>query len=179
MNAPWDVHQSLLTLASSLVEARISIPLDDPNWPWPEPSLITLPFLLRLSASEPEILDYITTPTLEEIALQVEGNDLDYQRALSSLLQRSSCPMRRLCLDSRPAFLQAFSCIVELVVVIRHEQGEREINTLMSTLTVFDTPVQVAPHLRSMFLGWEHDPYGGWPFRVVNYAIFLEMIRSR
>ncbi|KAJ7230273.1 hypothetical protein GGX14DRAFT_410330, partial [Mycena pura] len=117
MTAPWGAHQSFLTLASNLVEAWIVV--DDQRWP--EPSPITLPFLRRLSVSEPEVLDYITVPTLEEIALYVDGNDLDFQRRLASLLHRSSCPMQRLCLHGRPtacgtlAILQAASCIVELV----------------------------------------------------------------
>ncbi|KAJ7230290.1 hypothetical protein GGX14DRAFT_692096 [Mycena pura] len=183
MSAPWDVHHSLLTLASNLVEAWIELcDVDDQRWP--EPSPITLPFLRQVGVSEPEILDYITVPTLEGIAFYVDGDDLDFQRRLASLLHRSSCSLRRLCLHGRPtacgtlAILQAASCIVELVILSASyeetpplDDEATEVNSLMSTLTVSNVAGR-APDLRCMIFGCDGRPF-------LDYAIFLEMIRSR
>ncbi|KAJ7230268.1 hypothetical protein GGX14DRAFT_692091 [Mycena pura] len=186
MNAPWDVHQRLLSLASNLTEARISSHID--NQSSSDSPIITLPFLRRLYVSDPEILDYITVPTLEEIALYVDRDDdgLDIPRRLASLLHRSSCPMRRLCLDGQPtacgtlAILQATSCIVELVILSMYgetpplDDEATEVNTLMSTLTVSDVPgsAAVGLHLRCMIFGSDGRPF-------LDHAVFLEMIRSR
>ncbi|KAJ7230267.1 hypothetical protein GGX14DRAFT_582649 [Mycena pura] len=184
MKASWDVHHSLLTLALNLVEAWIQVDVDDQRWP--EPSPIILPFLRRLRVSEPEILDYITAPTLEGIAFCIDDDDLDFQHRLAALLHRSSCPMRRLCLDGRPtacgtlAILQAAPCIVELVILSVYgetpplDDEATEVNTLMSTLTVSDVPgcAPVGLHLRCLIFGSEGRPF-------LDQAIFLEMIRSR
>ncbi|KAJ7230286.1 hypothetical protein GGX14DRAFT_582744 [Mycena pura] len=192
MNAPWHVHQSILKLAPNLVEARICVATDE-RWSESQPSPITLPFLRRLYASDTEILDYTTVPTLEEIAFCVDGDDLDLQRRLASLLDRSSCPLRRLCLAGRPtasgtlSILKTLSCIVELVILNTDKESDNDdetsddedetlddVNTLMLMLTVSGVAgcATVAPQLRCMFFGYDGKPS-------LSCAFYLEMIRSR
>ncbi|KAJ7113993.1 hypothetical protein C8R44DRAFT_796050 [Mycena epipterygia] len=179
-DAPWDIHEGILKAAQNLVEARIDIRFD--LTPWPESCETTeLLSLRRLYVSEPALLDHIRAPHLEEIAFWMgkdEGPEI--LAKLESVLLRSSCHIRRLCLKGIPnnditaEILKKFPSIIELGIIINDSEYTTEANNLMSHLTVSDlagsTPV--APQLHCLFFGCDNDSY-------IDYTLYLEMVKSR
>ncbi|KAJ7648308.1 hypothetical protein DFH06DRAFT_1135752 [Mycena polygramma] len=98
LDAPWDVQRLLLKMAPNIVEARIFVAFD--LEPWPDSNEITdLIFLRRLFISHAEILDYLTTPHLEELAIYLRA---DEPSDFVDRLMASSCPLRKLTLAGGP-----------------------------------------------------------------------------
>ncbi|KAJ7483501.1 hypothetical protein FB451DRAFT_1364408 [Mycena latifolia] len=180
LDGPWTVQEEILKLGQNLVEARIDVRFD--QTPWLETTdIIDLPSLRRLYVSEPNILDYIQVPHLQEIALWIgKDDDADILKSLEPLVARSSCPLRRLCLKGVPTahsaveILNKFPSIVELGIIIADPAFSAEVNTLLSTFTVPDVgdSTPVAPHLSCMFFGCDNESY-------IDYTMYLEMVQSR
>ncbi|KAF7345449.1 F-box domain-containing protein [Mycena venus] len=180
LDAPWTIHHGILRLASNLVEARIIVEFNSEPWPSPEEA-ITLS-LVRLCVSRPEILNYITTPRLEEISIhnpKSRSHDAPYGAYLATYLQsfvtRSSCPLRRLCLIEDPTpipeILNKILSIVELLVDIRDPSmtSSISVNALILRLTVTNPADSiVAPQLRSILFGCLDDGN-------IKHPLYLEM----
>ncbi|KAJ7609001.1 hypothetical protein FB45DRAFT_373418 [Roridomyces roridus] len=107
VHGPWQIHQRVLELASKLVEARITLPRlddDDDEQPLPSPASdarYRMDHLQRIHVSDVKILEHLVAPALAEISLYLEGNDAPLD-CLSAFISRSSCTIRRLCLQGSP-----------------------------------------------------------------------------
>jgi hypothetical protein len=93
IDAPWDWHKNALKLATNLVEVYISAEFDDNQWPDAD-EIIILRHLRRLFVSNPQILNYIVAPALEELAFSLVKDDTanDILPHLESFHSRSACP---------------------------------------------------------------------------------------
>ncbi|KAJ7648296.1 hypothetical protein DFH06DRAFT_574628 [Mycena polygramma] len=177
LDAPWDVHHLLLKMTPNLVEARISIAFDPE--PWPDFKEITdLIFLRRLFISHAEILDYLTTPHLEELAIDLLA---DEPAGFINRLLASSCPLRILTLAGGPTLhpmteiLRNFPSIVELRIAFLDTVPNTLVDELLSHLTVTDTEPDVsvlAPQLSGIHFAFMNGEYRTWD-------LCLEMIKSR
>ncbi|KAJ6580780.1 hypothetical protein B0H19DRAFT_1112346 [Mycena capillaripes] len=180
LSCPWEQHKSILSLAPNLVEARVNIAYDDE--PWPDPDQISdLIHLRRLYVSNAEVLNYLKVPVLEELALLVrQAENPDVLQILQTFLDRSPCPLQRLCFHGVPEvhttsrMLQHLSSITDLAIVIYDANAGGEINDLVSILTVstFAESTIVAPQLRSLSFACENESY-------IDYTAYLEMLKSR
>ncbi|KAJ7906142.1 hypothetical protein B0H13DRAFT_2507134 [Mycena leptocephala] len=143
LETSWAAHQGILKLAHSLVEASISCHSHG-DAPWPNPDeIIELRVLRRLFASHPQILGYLRTPCLEEFAVDfLEHENTILQTHLESLVLRSACPLRRLCLSGIPAvlpvaeILSRIPSIVHFTASISVPRAAIGVNGLISHLTV-------------------------------------------
>ncbi|KAF7336355.1 F-box domain-containing protein [Mycena venus] len=140
-DGPWEMHRRiLLQVAPSLIEARIIISFDNDPWPNPDGSgIIDLTSLRRLCVTHPDILNYIRTPRLEEIAVHFAKEE---EKALPtyfvSILSRSRCPLRKLCLVGEPAahptadILRNIPSIVELSIIISPRAADTAVDAFIS-----------------------------------------------
>ncbi|KAF8140865.1 hypothetical protein K438DRAFT_698404 [Mycena galopus ATCC 62051] len=182
LDAPWDVHRGTLTLARNLTEARIGVHRDHDSYPWP-PGVVDLPLLRHLASKTPKVLDYIRVPALEDLALSIKWREEScIVDTLYSLIHRSSCTIRYLCLSMftahiAVAILHAIPSIIELRIIIA-SYNFFHVRTLMETLTVSEMAMEsevVAPQLRSISLGCPLRPAG----TQIDYDSYLAMIKSR
>jgi hypothetical protein len=177
LDGPWEMHRGILKLAPNLVEVRIELSYEGP---WSDPAeAIDLLCLRRLYVSNLRALRYIRVPALEELAFWVESDaDPDLQN-FYSLLDRSSCRLRRVYLRGSPTaratteILQKSSFVTELIVV--NDYGAKdEVDALMATLTVSTSAgsTTVAPRLSLMFFGCSDN-------NCIDYTAYLGMLKSR
>jgi hypothetical protein len=180
LETSWAVHQGILKLAHSLVEASISC-YSHGDAPWPNPGeIIELRVLRRLFASYPQILGYLRTPCLEEFAVDfLEHENTILQTHLESLVLRSACPLRRLCLSGIPTvlpvaeILSRIPSIVHFTASISVPRAAIGVNGLISHLTVPDPHnVVVAPQLRSII-------FASNDAARIDYTLYSEMVTSR
>ncbi|KAJ7609032.1 hypothetical protein FB45DRAFT_1127774 [Roridomyces roridus] len=180
LRCPWEIHQSILEASPSLIEAKIDI-----TEPFPEPARPTLEMqhLERLYVSDAKALEYLRTPRLAEIALEVTADSLD---RLDSFILRSSCSPKRLCLTGAPlaspteTFLRKHSSVSSFALVISTREGaavENEVlaNSLaghLAMLTVF-TNAAVSQHLTEISFGCKVESMP------IDYPLFLAMLKSR
>ncbi|KAJ7498230.1 hypothetical protein B0H11DRAFT_1999113, partial [Mycena galericulata] len=163
-----NMHLHLLELAENLIEARIEVDFSRETLSHAVVHLC----LRRLYVSNTAILDCITAPALEEVAVWVTERGSSH---LAPFLERSSCPLRRLCLRGSPAsqttseILLKFPSIIELFIISAYTEGV--VDNLISTLVVAGCP-GLAPHLRCIHLGCEYR-------RAIDYARYVEMLESR
>ncbi|KAJ6580813.1 hypothetical protein B0H19DRAFT_1060536 [Mycena capillaripes] len=185
LDSPWDSHKGILKFAPNLIEAHITISFDDTFWAHSSDETIDLLYLRRLFISDSKILSYLNIPALEEIAFAVEGRQTTFVIAelIQSLLDRSACPLRRLCLKLYPdataicKILQMFSSITELVILINNPTAREEVNDLVTALTVTEWSLErstvLAPHLSLLCFGCSGED------NCIDYAAYLEMLKSR
>ncbi|KAF7345454.1 ABC protein [Mycena venus] len=182
MYLPWKEYGRILRHTFNLVEARLVIASHDSD-PWPDTDeTIHLLQLRHLYVSDSKILDYLKTPALVGLALDVgENEEADHiLQHLDPFAARSACLLRRLSLsgfpDARTAtqMLQKLPFITELTITIEDSSARFGINLLMSDLTVSQFPERtvVAPQLRCMFFGCESESF-------FNYGQYLRMLESR
>ncbi|KAJ7902473.1 hypothetical protein B0H13DRAFT_2513259 [Mycena leptocephala] len=178
LNGPWEIHQGILKLAPNLVEARIELN-DEDRWP-DSTEIIDLLRLRRLYVSNVRALKYIRVPALEELALWIEETeDSDLRTLFHSLLDRSSCRLRRVCLRGSPTagatteILQNFSFVTELVF-INDCYAREEVDSLMTTLTIPNLAgsTAIAPQLSLMYFGCSDKD-------CIDYSVYLSMLKSR
>ncbi|KAJ6580728.1 hypothetical protein B0H19DRAFT_1369243 [Mycena capillaripes] len=181
LDAPWQIHRGILKLAPNLVEARITTLFDDE--PWPElGEIIELPCLRRLYVSHSDSLQFLLFPVLEEIAIFWDefdaGRDDGLSRLESSLI-RSSCPVRRLCLEGCPEtglsmdILNKFPSIVELAIIINSADASKEGGTLMNNLIASSVSSRiVAPQLCCLYFGCINDGS-------IDHELYLAMVKTR
>ncbi|KAJ7663944.1 hypothetical protein DFH06DRAFT_1128304 [Mycena polygramma] len=183
LDGPWAVHREMLKLASNLIEARIEIDFDDDiDDPWSRPAeIIDLHHIRRLYVSDVHVLRSLRVPVLEELAIWVPDDGVDPLPAeLESLVTRSACPLRRLCLRGYPnadvtsKMLQKTLSITELAILAADADAEKDVNALMTTLTVpiVAGSTVIAPQLRFIAFGYEDDSR-------TDDTLFLGMVKSR
>ncbi|KAF7371132.1 F-box domain-containing protein [Mycena sanguinolenta] len=175
LDGPWKTHRGLLKAAPNLVEARIEISFD--QWEADSEEIVHL-LLQRLYISHPNVLPSLTLPSLEGVAFWVANEDnIDLPKLLASFVDRSACPLQRLCLRGFPnaealvQVLQRVPSIAELVIINSEPEAFEQINAIIKALTVSESRT-VAPQLRRLFFGCEEKTF-------VDYAAYLEMLRSR
>jgi hypothetical protein len=169
-------HIRVLKQAPNVIEARIGIDFDEEDW---SDSLETVDLLRlrRLYISPAGALKYFKVPALEELALDIYREDI--LSLVRSLLDRSSCFLRRLCLQSPTAhtaieYLQCCPSLTELLIL--HDDGSPrdEINALISALTLPNYPggLALAPQLHLISFGCDYESH-------LDYEAYLEMLQSR
>ncbi|KAJ6463570.1 hypothetical protein C8R45DRAFT_1177472 [Mycena sanguinolenta] len=176
LDGPWTVHKRLLEQAwRTLVELRIEISFDLPSWDDSDHHIITIPSLKSLYVRDAHILDHLTLPALEEVALSAwDWYAALFVTNLDSLTRRSVCPLRRLCVKgpfssaSTLDLLRALPSVVELAFIANSHSFAHEAEELVEALS----DVSVAPYLSEISLGCENkcDIY---------YTRYAEMLRMR
>ncbi|KAJ7208759.1 hypothetical protein B0H12DRAFT_1158335 [Mycena haematopus] len=171
------MHRSILTIAPNLVEAHIKIRFNTESWPETDEVIIDLPALDRLYTSRPEVLHYIRTPVLQELALYFASTDRpSIVGELQSFLSRSLCYLRCLCLrgcaypDTSIAILESIPSIIELRVMIL--AFGMDLEKWIDNLTVDGVlGSTVAPQLSIISSGTTID--------VFDCKAYVEMVKSR
>ncbi|KAJ6467992.1 hypothetical protein C8R47DRAFT_810655 [Mycena vitilis] len=179
LDAPWEIHEGLLKLASNLVEADISVKSSASLWPESD-VVINLSSVRRLYASTPQVFRRIRVPALEELAMNFKSHHATVAGDLKSLLARSGCNLQRLCLagcchaPTNIFILQNNPSIVELRIIITKEKVARAVNKFIERLMVpGSTPV--IPQLSSLSLA----PTSVAATSCLDYAARLKMAESR
>ncbi|KAF7371129.1 F-box domain-containing protein [Mycena sanguinolenta] len=175
LDGPWQTQKSILKETPNLAEARIEVSFD--NWE-ADPEEIVHLSLQRAYISRPKVLPSLTFPALEGVAFWVSNNDnLDLPTLLKSFVDRSACPLRRLCLrgfpnaDATIQVLQRVPSITELVIIISEPEALEQINAIIEALTVSESST-VAPQLRHLSFGCEEE-------NSIDYGAYLQMLQSR
>ncbi|KAK7007404.1 hypothetical protein R3P38DRAFT_3212460 [Favolaschia claudopus] len=101
LDAPWDTHRDILALAPNLVEAYIAVDYDEDDH-WPDPRAWTATFCSY------QILQYVTFPVLEEIAVEIDPDEVD---AISEYLPALNQPI--LLHTSLPVYLTEFKIMID------------------------------------------------------------------
>ncbi|KAJ7749272.1 hypothetical protein DFH07DRAFT_829073 [Mycena maculata] len=154
-DGPLQAHMHILQAAKNLTEAWIFV---FPGNTTARFETQNLPSLTRLGSSDGEILDYLRLPALQEISLSahksfVGGQDILVR--LQSLLDRSSSPLRSLCLDgsfiprAATPFLHACTSITELRILT----GPYPVFSPWLLELSRPGSTMVAPHIRSIVFG--------------------------
>ncbi|KAK7031834.1 ABC protein [Favolaschia claudopus] len=203
IDGPWDMHRHILRHARfGLVEARVDVRFGvvPPPGPREEEDVIELPALRRLYIKHSAVvLDYLRTPSLEEVALCCpKGEKFEaYATSLQALVARSRCPLRRLCItgnfnaEDTVKVLHAVPSVKELAVIVDSYSARTEAEHLLICLTppLHDedvsndgceigssgttTPTLVAAaHLTTISLGCDNGTR-------VAFELFHSMLRAR
>ncbi|KAJ7775737.1 hypothetical protein DFH07DRAFT_767143 [Mycena maculata] len=127
------------------------------------------------------VLNYLRTPTLEEIAMDMTPfHGPNAFHPLKSLIDRSACPLQKLCLRGcLPVFptteiLRAYPSITTLAIVVHASSGGAA-STLISQLVVGGPSTQhetIVPQLTEILVGCEDEAS-------IDHAAYLRMLRSR
>ncbi|KAJ7036645.1 hypothetical protein C8F04DRAFT_1095217 [Mycena alexandri] len=181
LDCPWETHATILKEAVNLVEARISVDFEDAE-DWRNfCEILDLTCLRRLFVSHSEILKFLWAPVLEEIAVDFDEDEgPEFMSGLQSVVSRSSCILRRLCLwgfanlQTTTEILQQFPSIVELAIIATTPVGGELAETLMKRLIVpaDSGSAVIAPQLRYLSFACEDEAF-------INYSIYMEMVASR
>ncbi|KAJ7845081.1 hypothetical protein B0H13DRAFT_123634 [Mycena leptocephala] len=119
----WEQHIHVLMTAKNLTEARICICDEETSLAAPG-TIIELCGLRRLYVSRADVLDFLRLPALHDVAFYHESRELDTMQYLDSIVERSSCVLRRLCVEGLPVadmvtdILRTHQAIAELVVIL-------------------------------------------------------------
>ncbi|KAF7371186.1 ABC protein [Mycena sanguinolenta] len=174
LDGPLAVHRRLLEQAArTLVEVHIDLCFHPPFWV--DSDHITIPSLRRLYIRDSIVLDYLTLPALEEVALCIwDLRTASYVANIQSLVSRSACPLRRLCVkglltsQSTLDLLHALPSVAELAFIAHSHYSKNGAEELIEALS----DVSAAPHLSGVFLGCENKCH-------IDYALYAEMLRAR
>ncbi|KAJ6580646.1 hypothetical protein B0H19DRAFT_1060388 [Mycena capillaripes] len=126
LECPWPTHARILRLPKNVVEACIEVEFDE--GPWIDSGEIEL-------GSLPPYINF------RSISSQMKLQVFQYT---SSLVSRSLCPLRTLCLPGLPGssptaeILSKAPSIIDLPIVIPAHSLEEQVDALMSLLTVAD-----------------------------------------
>ncbi|KAJ6467996.1 hypothetical protein C8R47DRAFT_1303136, partial [Mycena vitilis] len=157
LDAPWEIHEGLLKLAINLVEAHITVKFDIS--PFPQSSeVVELSSVRRLYASTPQVFHRIRVPGLEELAVFYGGHRTTVAGDLKSLVARSACTLRRVCLSgcchtsTNMAILQSVPSIVDLRIIITKDSVARAVNAFIKYLMVLPDSTPVIPQLSSLMM---------------------------
>ncbi|KAJ7648300.1 hypothetical protein DFH06DRAFT_574683 [Mycena polygramma] len=178
---PWPMHQGVLTMAKNLVEAHIRLDHDD--GPWQESGeIIELALLRRLYVSHPKILDYLRTPHLEDFSVTFLDEEVWHlPTCLTSLVSRSLCPLRLLCLAGEHAnctpieILDRIPSLTDLQIIIDGHDTADSVNSLLLSLTPNAAGGHtVAPRLRAISFAGDCRQFGQ-----SGTTLYCNMIESR
>lgn len=171
LNGDWNTHVQNLRLAANLVEAHIFV---DSGSRTVAGGAIELPHIRRLYVSDSDILECLRCPALEDLSFYLDESERPEQH-FESILLRSACTLRRLCLIGKPiadtiiAILRNNPSLNEIAIILSRKGSEEEANTLISNLA--GTP-HVAPQLSSIFFGCKLGIS-------LDYALYAHMLESR
>ncbi|KAJ7117453.1 hypothetical protein C8R44DRAFT_879016 [Mycena epipterygia] len=167
----WGCHLNNLRSASNLAELALEV--DDISLP-PAITMIALPHLLRLSLSTANLLEYLDTPTLQELYCPSES---DYY--LSSLFARRPYRLQKLVVffpasvtDLR-GILHSVPTITEIGLSIPAESTD----ALAGLLTIRNDTTDVGPSLESMTICFRESNLGLTGFG--NPDLLVGMVESR
>ncbi|KAJ7623617.1 hypothetical protein FB45DRAFT_797861 [Roridomyces roridus] len=180
VDCPWEMHHSVLKLASNLVEARVTVSSDDTDWPEASPDqVIDLPQLQRLYVSSQEVLRYLQAPILSEIGFIVaEDEEL---AGLDAFLVRCSCKPQQLLLEGlldaemTKKILEKHTFLNRILLVFTSRDIRNfDDNILASSIGAHLSMLArgIAPQLKDISLGTEAR-FG------VDYPLFARMLRAR
>ncbi|KAJ7777086.1 hypothetical protein B0H16DRAFT_1504292 [Mycena metata] len=178
LECPWGIHLSILRLARNLVEARVWIRFDDTLWAT-SGEIVELPYLRRLYISAIKALEYFRVPALEELAFNFKPSVVPFVvGVIQSLLARSSCTLRCLCICSCPdvpTFITLLQNIPSILTLRIIPASVVNVNTLLIGLSVFVGATVVAPQLSCISLGFMAE---GGP-TPADYRVYAQMLASR
>ncbi|KAJ6471075.1 hypothetical protein C8R47DRAFT_1023260 [Mycena vitilis] len=172
-------HFSILNAAKNLTEARIHIH-HGPVSASDIHGVIELGALRRLWVSDADVLGSLKLPALHDLAIMHDILHLNVQSHIDALVTRSSCTLRRLCVDGLPAvdlvtgILQTHQEIVELAVLLTEPDSSVSGDALVMTLARRnpDGIFEVAPRLSGLFFGCSNDNF-------LDDDAFYTMLASR
>ncbi|KAJ7124329.1 hypothetical protein C8R44DRAFT_783317 [Mycena epipterygia] len=181
----WEMHQSILTLASNLCQARIVISLEEESRPWPASGeVIDLLCLQRLFVSDEEVLNYLRAPVLQEIGFEADRSREEDSHLIflifGAFMLRSGCALRRISFDGLPSadtatvILQKYPSITELAILVHDWYDSESANNLFSDLIILNaTPkAAISPQLSRIDVGClAHNS--------IDYTLFLGMLQTR
>ncbi|KAJ7138250.1 hypothetical protein C8R44DRAFT_767122 [Mycena epipterygia] len=177
LDGPWTMHRSILALAQNLVQARIQVIFDEDDWP-DSSEIIDLSRLHRLYVSNLEILKYLRTPVLQEIAFE-NGPEDEYLPYLDPFMLRSGCTLRRLSFSGSPTtaaiaeILHKYPSIIELAMLVHHLDDCENADDFISHLAILDPRgCGSSPQLSEISFGCYSDSS-------IDYALYLHMLQSR
>jgi hypothetical protein len=175
----WEQHIHILMTAKNLTEARICICDEETSLAAPG-TIIELCGLRRLYVSRADVLDFLRLPALHDVAFYHESRELDTMQYLDSIVERSSCVLRRLCVEGLPVadmvtdILRTHQAIAELVVILLEPDSSVDADSLIGHLAGQNTEgvFTLAPQLNGMFFGCQN----GNSF---DYGLYHDMLLSR
>ncbi|KAJ7606612.1 hypothetical protein FB45DRAFT_807495, partial [Roridomyces roridus] len=174
LDASWETHWGILTMCPHLVEAGITIAFD--GWALAEHRTVELDHLRSLFVSKAIVLDSLKCSALEEISFPVEVKDGPLVfHAVESLVQRSSCTLRKLSLRGCPYpfiltnFLEQHPSVDTLRIAVVDEGHRASTNDLISELT---GDPRVAAGLSSM-------GFASVDKAVIDYAFLQQLLQCR
>jgi hypothetical protein len=175
----WEQHIHVLMTAKNLTEARICICDEETSLAAPG-TIIELCGLRRLYVSRADVLDFLRLPALHDVAFYHESRELDTMQYLDSIVERSSCVLRRLCVEGLPVadmvtdILRTHQAIAELVVILLEPDSSVDADSLIGHLAGQNTEgvFTLAPQLNGMFFGCQN----GNSF---DYGLYHDMLLSR
>ncbi|KAJ7138199.1 hypothetical protein C8R44DRAFT_976021 [Mycena epipterygia] len=178
IDGPWAFHRGLLTVAPNLVQVHICVRFSAEPLPESDDTIHLLR-LQRLFVSNPEVLNYLRAPVLEEIALQVD-DELEEEDPIFSpfdlFILRSGCTLRRLSFDGPPTtlllaeILRKYPSITELATIYDLKTVRRT-RDLIFHLAITDAPA-MSPQLSDISFGYYDD-------NCIEYTPFLLIVQSR
>jgi hypothetical protein len=133
-----------------------------------------------LYVSRADVLDFLRLPALHDVAFYHESRELDTMQYLDSIVERSSCVLRRLCVEGLPVadmvtdILRTHQAIAELVVILLEPDSSVDADSLIGHLAGQNTEgvFTLAPQLNGMFFGCQN----GNSF---DYGLYHDMLLSR
>ncbi|KAJ7457216.1 hypothetical protein B0H11DRAFT_2063389 [Mycena galericulata] len=199
LDGPWELNRGVLAFAPNLVEAHIQISFAHELQPTVaatpgDSEILAVRSLRRLFASHAEILDHLLAPTLDEIALHMDGtSSWDVAGAFPPFLARSGCSIQRFTLTGSPSAYAALtvlnrvsSSVTALVLIYDidtdgdEDECAQAFDHLMSFLIVPDpdpntaaaTTTALGPHLSEIHVGCRNGTY-------IDHDLYLMMLQSR
>ncbi|KAJ7137955.1 hypothetical protein C8R44DRAFT_766566, partial [Mycena epipterygia] len=174
------MHQGILTQAVNLVQARIHVSFYEAE-DWPDSvETIDLLHLQRLYISDENVLNYLRTPCLQEIAFCIDQEvDLNYVPHLDPFVLRSGCTLRRLSFDGPPTtravaeILLKYPSFTELAILYHLDSSHSRAHDLISHLIVPDFPGSVAMYPQLTDISWGSDN------SYIDYSRYFDMLQSR
>jgi hypothetical protein len=179
LNGAWEDHSEILKVAKNLAEVRIFV--CDPDTPRLIPGgVIELCELRRLYVSDVDILDSLRLPALQDLGFFQEVGDPDAAPHIDSVVVRSACILRRLCVMGFPGadmiteLLRKHQAIVELSVILADPDSSVNANALIGYLANrgSDDIFSIAPQLGGVFFGCQNG-------NSLNYQYYHDMLLSR
>ncbi|KAJ7609168.1 hypothetical protein FB45DRAFT_805837 [Roridomyces roridus] len=179
-DAPWDVHQEILRLSSSLVTAHVNLFPEPPDWSTLACEVVELPQLRCLFISHIEALAYFKTPLLGQITLDLFPDECDFPPAFERFLANSSSTLRRLGLRGMPdliltgKILRACADLSELAIII-HPVTDTLAYETSSALIRLLIPTQdsgILPRLSRIHVAFE----GALS---LDHELYAQMLESR
>ncbi|KAJ7607869.1 hypothetical protein FB45DRAFT_947131 [Roridomyces roridus] len=169
-DASWDVHQEILRMSSSLVEAHIDLFPAPPEWTTLTGDAIELPHLRS----------YLKMPLLDQITLDLFLRQSDFLPALERFLADSSTTLRRLGLRGMPNALlssrifQACPELTELAMIFKTTDVHRtyETSNALFRLLIPTPGSAILSRLSRVHVAFE----GMFSF---DYDLFAQLLESR